>query len=72
MTFANCSQYGQDGFIILVMLLAMRLHFSIVFCYPVQAIRTGWVHPNIILENPDQGVVCLPLLQCSFISDGVC
>ncbi|KAL1371728.1 hypothetical protein HN51_001960 [Arachis hypogaea] len=22
----------------------------------VQAIRTGWVHPNINLENPDQGV----------------
>lgn len=26
------------------------------FCH--QAIRTGWVHPNINLENPDEGVVC--------------
>jgi len=25
----------------------------------MQAIRTGWVHPNINLENPDTGVVCL-------------
>ncbi|KAL0724182.1 hypothetical protein Bca4012_038781 [Brassica carinata] len=25
----------------------------------VQAIRTGWVHPNINLENPDNGVVLL-------------
>ncbi|GLT94409.1 hypothetical protein SLE2022_121500 [Rubroshorea leprosula] len=23
----------------------------------VQAIRTGWVHPNINLENPDKGVL---------------
>ncbi|MBA0568154.1 hypothetical protein Golob_005665 [Gossypium lobatum] len=22
----------------------------------IQAIRTGWVHPNINLENPDEGV----------------
>lgn len=24
----------------------------------LQAIKTGWVHPNINLENPDKGVVC--------------
>lgn len=23
----------------------------------LQAIRTGWIHPNINLENPDEGVV---------------
>ncbi|KHN49076.1 3-oxoacyl-[acyl-carrier-protein] synthase II, chloroplastic [Glycine soja] len=22
----------------------------------IQAIKTGWVHPNINLENPDEGV----------------
>ncbi|KAH9652850.1 3-oxoacyl-(acyl-carrier-protein) synthase II [Citrus sinensis] len=26
----------------------------------VQAIRTGWIHPNINLENPDGVVVCWP------------
>ncbi|TQD94763.1 hypothetical protein C1H46_019617 [Malus baccata] len=26
------------------------------------AIRTGWIHPNINLENPDEGLICcLPL-----------
>ena len=24
----------------------------------MQAIRTGWVHPNINLENPEKGMVC--------------
>ncbi|CAN4084681.1 unnamed protein product [Withania somnifera] len=28
----------------------------------IQAIRTGWVHPNINLENPDEGVVRIYLL----------
>lgn len=28
------------------------------YTYSLQAIRTGWVHPNINLENPDDSVVC--------------
>uniref|UniRef100_A0A7N2N6F5 beta-ketoacyl-[acyl-carrier-protein] synthase I n=1 Tax=Quercus lobata TaxID=97700 RepID=A0A7N2N6F5_QUELO len=32
----------------------------------IQAIRTGWVHPNVNLENPDEGVVCLP--TASFVT----
>lgn len=27
------------------------------FLFKMQAIQTGWVHPNINLENPDKGVV---------------
>lgn len=36
------------------------------FCFFVQAIRTGWVHPNINLENPDDGVVCGFIIQLWF------
>lgn len=28
------------------------------FPFQLQAIQTGWVHPNVNLENPDEGMVC--------------
>ena len=32
----------------------------------VQAIRTGWIHPNVNLENPDKGVVCCFVVRIGF------
>jgi hypothetical protein len=74
----NCTSQGT--IVELFLLPKLRTSFSsvldVVFCYFVQAIRTGWVHPNINLENPDQGVVCsllcfsrLLLWHCRFICD---
>lgn len=34
----------------------------------LQAIRTGWIHPNINLEDPDDGVVCSKLFPISISS----
>lgn len=39
-------------------LCAIFAFLVLIFCCYLQAIRTGWVHPNINLENPDSGVVC--------------
>jgi hypothetical protein len=30
-----------------------------IWCFSFQAIRTGWVHPNLNLENPEKTVVSL-------------
>lgn len=43
-------------------IMCLIFAFSKLFSASLQAIRTGWVHPNINLEDPDEGVVSV-LLQ---------
>lgn len=38
----------------------------------VQAIRTGFVHPNINLDNPDKSLVCSVLEMFSFVLQTKC
>jgi len=57
-------QYQGAGFI-------MSLVANDISCYPhgfycivyLQAIRTGWVHPNVNLDNPEKNVVLFFLTQ---------
>lgn len=59
-TFSYCGQFPLSQLNSPCSLLLMISNWDLIidmYPYALQAIRTGWVHPNINLENPDDRVV---------------